>query len=160
MGYISYIYAFQGKYEQALEYFEKFEELRNLPDNYGLGEMTRKAYILIKLNRMKEAEVILKKEIDHCLERIKLGRAYNTGAEISLASSYALLGEKEKAYNILHRLEEYAFPGGLVRSIQVDPLFASLWGDEEFHQIIDRQEKKYLDIKAEIARLESGVPQP
>jgi tetratricopeptide (TPR) repeat protein len=157
IGDISYVYAKQGKYEQALEYFKKYEELRDVPDLYGLGELYQKAYLLIKLDRREEAEVILHKEIDHYIERLKLGRALEAGAEFNLAACYALLGDKEKAYDILYKLEEKGFPGDMVSSMQVDPIFENLWDDKELKQIVRRQEKKYADIRAEIARLEADL---
>ena len=156
-GDISYVYAKQGKYEQALEYIKDFEELLNIPDPYGLGVLIRKAYLMIKLDRREEAEVILYKEINHYLERLKLGRALEASADFYLAACYALLGEKEEAYDILHKLEEKGFPGDMVSSIQVDPLFENLWDDKELKLIVRRQEKIYADIKAKLARLENGL---
>jgi len=157
IGDISYVYAKQGKYDQAFEYFKKYESMRDVPDIYGLGEINRKAYLLIKLDRREEAEAILHKEIDHYLERLKLGRALEASAKFNLAACYALLGEKEKAYDILYKLEEKGFHGHFVSNIQVDPLFENLWDDKEFMAIIRRQEKKYADIRAEVARLEAGI---
>jgi len=151
---LSLIYTLRGNYDKAWEYLQKAEELKDDPDRYGFGKLNQKAYILIKLNRKDEAKTILNKEIEHYLERIKLGRIFNADARYFLASCYALLGEKGKVYDILHQLEESIFPGELVGMIQVDPLFESLWKDEEFKAIIRRQEKKFADIRAEIDRLE------
>jgi hypothetical protein len=146
-----------GDYDSALVYFHKYETLRDLPDGYGIGELIRKAYILIKLDRKEEAEVVLNKEMEHYLERLKLGRVFNADAEFYLAACYALLGEKDKVFDILHRLEENTFPGSLVSQIQVDPLFESLWEEPEFKALISRQEKKYADLRAEIARLDASL---
>jgi hypothetical protein len=146
-----------GDYDSALVYFHKYEALRDLPDGYGIGELIRKAYILIELDRKEEAGIILNKEIEHYLERLKLGRAYNAEAEFYLAACYALLGEKDKVFEILHRLEENTFPGSLVSQIQVDPLFESLREEEEFKAIILRQEKKFAEIRAQIKRLEPDL---
>ena len=163
VGDISYVYAKRGKYKQALEYYKKFEELWNAPDRYGTGGLygrgfkIREAYLLIKLDRREEAEVILHKEIDHYIERIKLGRAGEADAEFYLAACYALLGEKGKAYDVLYNLEENGFPGDMVSRIQVDPIFENLWDDKELKQIVRRQEKKYADIRAEIKRLEPDL---
>ena len=66
----------------------------------------------------------------------------------------AVLGDKEKVYQILHSIENERFQGWMVWGTQVDPLFESLWEDDEFKQIIQRQEKKFADIRAEIDRLE------
>ena len=51
-------------------------------------------------------------------------------------------------------MEENVFHGDFVWYMQVDPHFESLWVDDEFKQIIQRQEKKFADIRAEIDRLE------
>ena len=64
------------------------------------------------------------------------------------------MGDKEKVYQILHSIENVRFHGWMVWGMQVDPLFESLWEDDEFKQIIQRQEKKFADIRAEIDRLE------
>ena len=71
-----------------------------------------------------------------------------------MAATYAFIDEKEKAYQTLHEMENQLFHGSFVWYMQVDSLFSSLWEDEEFKAIIQRQEKKYADIRREIGRLE------
>jgi len=39
-------------------------------------------------------------------------------------------------------------------NMSVDPYYQSLWEDEEFKAIIQRQEKKFAEIRAEVDRLE------
>jgi len=51
-------------------------------------------------------------------------------------------------------MEKERFRGSFVWFIQVDPLFESLWNDEEFNAIVQRQDRKYADIRAEIDKLE------
>jgi len=64
------------------------------------------------------------------------------------------LSKRNDAYEILHRMEKERFRGSFVWFIQVDPLFESLWNDEEFNAIVQRQDRKYADIRAEIDKLE------
>jgi len=154
IGQLGRINTLHGNYEKAWEYHQIAEELRNKPARYGMGKLNRKAFLLTKLNRMDEANIILNKETESYVEQINLGRALDLETKYSLASCYALLGEKEKCYDILHQFDESFFPGYLVGSIQVDPMFESLWEEEEFKEIIRRQEKKYADIRAEVDSLE------
>ena len=70
-----------------------------------------------------------------------------------MAGTYAALGDKDKAYQILHSIENERFHGWMVWNMQVDPLFESLREDDEFKQIILRQEQKFADIRAELKLL-------
>ena len=93
------------------------------------------------------------------MESLRLNRLYglrgSSKAKYELAGMYAFTGEKDKAYQYLHEMENEVFHGDLVWYMQVDPHFESLWDEEEFKQIIQRQEKKFADIRAEIDRLEN-----
>ena len=116
-------------------------------------------YILYNLNLKEEAKEIFDKQIEYCRESIRLRRFIATGAYGGMAhyymvAIYAFLGEKDKAYQVLHEMERGAFSGWYTWQIQVDPMVESLWEDEEFKQIIQRQEKKFAGIRAEIDWLE------
>jgi TolB-like protein len=153
-GWLGQINILFGNYEKAWEYYQKAEKLMNKPARYGMGKLNRKAFLLTKINRMDEAKPILNNEIDDYLKQINLGRALDLETKYNLASCYAILGEKEKCYEILDQFDETLFPGYMVGSIQVNPMFENLWEDEEFKAIVSRQEKKYAEIRAEIDSLE------
>ncbi|MFC2123809.1 adenylate/guanylate cyclase domain-containing protein [Bacteroidota bacterium] len=115
------------------------------------------AYTLYLLNQKNEATEIHNEYIEMCkmcFENNFNCPSGNGSLKFDLAGIYALLGDKEKAYQLLHEMENEVFHGDLVWYMQVDPHFESLREDEEFKQIIQRQEKKFADIRAEIDRLE------
>jgi len=109
-----------------------------------------------KVNRKEEANECFDKQIEFLLKEIRLRtpHALQGFSYFELASVYANLGEKEKAYEILHEMEIGTFEGWAVEFIQIFYPFESLWEDEEFKEIIQRQEKKAADLRAEIDRLD------
>jgi TolB-like protein len=156
--FLSTRYIHAGEFETALKIFEKSKEDR-VERGIFLTDTYRHAYALYKLNRKSEARELCNKQIEICRESIKLKRSLATGitggaAYYSMAASYVILGEKEKAYQVLHEMEKEAFSGWYTWKIQVDPIFESFWVDDEFKQIIQRQERKYAEIRVKINRLE------
>ncbi|MFC2126147.1 adenylate/guanylate cyclase domain-containing protein [Bacteroidota bacterium] len=149
-------YLYIGDFIKALKYYERYNERIMESGDLNLNDQFEFGYILYNLGRKKEAKEYFNKQIEYCLESIRLKRRYATdgGAYYDLSVSYAFLGEKEKAYQRLHELEREGFRGDILWYSQNDPMLKSLWNDEEFKQIIQRQEKKYADIRAEIDRLE------
>ena len=140
--------------EIALKYFEKFREER-VERGIFLTDTYRHAYALYKLNRKSEVKELCNKQIEMSRESIRLKRSLATGstggaAYYSMAASYAILGEKEKAYQVLYEMEREAFSGWYTWQIQVDPIFESFWEDDEFKKLIQRQERKYAEIRAEL----------
>jgi TolB-like protein/AraC-like DNA-binding protein len=113
-------------------------------------------YILSKLNRKEEAKEYFTKQIEWCNENIRLKRtwAMEGYAYYELVNTFTFQGEKEKAIQTLREMEKNVFEGFFVWQLQVNPAYKILWEDEEFKAIISRQEKKYVEIRAEIDRLE------
>jgi TolB-like protein len=151
--YIFYMHT--GDYIHALKYIEKYREKAMLGDIPFFSN--RYGYILYKLGRKEEAKESFDKQIEYSSETIRLKR---TSAAVgtsfyALAGTYAFLGEKEKAYQTLHEMENQLFHGSFVWYMQVDCLFESLWKEEEFKAIIQRQERKFAEIRAEIDGLEA-----
>ena len=148
-------YRITGDYAQALKCVDKFREMESgfIP----LYQQLTYGQILYNLGRKKEAKDYFDKQIEYCKESIRLKRPYAIWLRFQLAGTYAFLNEKEIAYQTLHEFEQEVLVGHLLLwFIQVDPLFENLWKDEEFKAIIQRQEKKYAEIRAEIDRLEAS----
>ncbi|MFC2124380.1 adenylate/guanylate cyclase domain-containing protein [Bacteroidota bacterium] len=142
-------YLLKRDFHEALKYHLEWEKVRDNEDN------GRKGYLLYNLNRKEEAKGLFEKEIELNNETIRLNRNYSLwGAKFFNAEVYAIIGEKEKAYQLLHEIENEIFLGFMVWEMQVNPMFESLREDEEFKQIIQRQEKKFADIRAEVDKLE------
>ena len=79
-------------------------------------------------------------------EVVRNNRNNQNQANYELAAFYSFLGEKEQAYNILRHME-HNFPGNFVRFINHDPRFKLLWKEEEFRNIVERQENELKKIR-------------
>jgi TolB-like protein/Tfp pilus assembly protein PilF len=146
-----------GDYTEAFKYVQEHSEEEMGSSILSLTQQHNYGYLLYKLGREKEAKEHFDKQIEYCKESIRLKRPYATWLRYQLAGTYAFLNEKEKAYQTLHDFEHEVLVGHLLLwYIQVDRLFENLWEDEEFKAIIQRQEKKYAEIRAEIDRLEAA----
>jgi tetratricopeptide (TPR) repeat protein len=156
------LYYYHKDFTNALKFFEKSQEAKeelNLGDFNWWWNNYLYAYILYNVNRKEEALVRFRKQVEMSEESIRLKRDLATGASggfayYAMAASYIHLGEKDKAYETLHEMERNAFSGWYTWKIQVDPVFESLWEDEEFRQIIGRQEMKFAEIRKKINYME------
>jgi TolB-like protein/Tfp pilus assembly protein PilF len=144
-----------GDYAKALKYVEKYRDKEMESGLLPLYQQRTYGQILYNLGRNKESKEYFNKQIEYSKESIRLKRPDATWVRFQLAGAYAFLDEKEKAYQTLHEFEQEVLVGHLLFwYIQIDSMFESLWEDEEFKAIIQRQEKKFADIKAEVDRLE------
>ena len=109
--------------------------------------MVKYAYILDNLNRKKEALKYFNKIINagtHSNNILAQKDNY------SLAQVYACLNNKPEAYKHLHALELQDFQADVFSFAQYDPLLQNLWNDQEFRDIIKRQEEKYVAIRKKV----------
>jgi TolB-like protein/Tfp pilus assembly protein PilF len=154
---LSRVYYYRGDHQKWLENYEIFEEMaRKQGDLYNvIRSQHRYADALEHLGRKKEALELYNKQIEYCNESIRLQRIYaaDGGAFYDLAGTYALLGNKEMAYHVLHIFERERLHGLYVWYMQVDPIFKNFWEDDEFKAIIQRQEKKYAEIRTQVDSL-------
>jgi len=152
---LSWYFGNTNDFPKALYYFEKSTEKKIARG--ALMFDTRGGGILYdKVNRKEEAKACFDKQIEMLLETIHLKKSFALQgfAHCELASVYAYLGDKDKAYEYLLEMEIGTFEGWAVEFIQIFYPFESLWEDEEFKEIIQRQEKNAADIRAEIDRLD------
>jgi TolB-like protein/AraC-like DNA-binding protein len=141
----NYIFIFNvapGHNKEALSWAEKFREndkkigsLRVCADQVG------SAYY--QAGRQKEAEYYFKEQIRYAEEDIKLGEhlAQIKVPHFELAASYAMLGDKEKAYRYLDEVDKFA-SWWIIRA-KHDPLFNSIRGEERFQKKLQNMEAKY-----------------
>ena len=113
-------------------------------------------YILSQLNRKTEARTYYDKQIYYCKENLRLKRvwAMEGVADVALFGTYIYLSDHEMAIHHLKEYEKKFFGRTGPTYFQVAPQFKSIWGNEEFKAIMQRQEKKYADIRAEVDQLE------
>ncbi|MFC2124755.1 adenylate/guanylate cyclase domain-containing protein [Bacteroidota bacterium] len=142
-----------AEFSKALFYLDKLREVVSETGEPLLMSEARYAYTLNNLGREEEAMKHIDLQIEYCEERIRLRREDATisgEAQSELVQTYAYLGEKEKAYEFLYELEDMEFSAWHFLFTKVNPLVKNLWEDEEYQQIIERQEKKYAEIRAQV----------
>jgi len=154
---LAWLNLYTARFQDALKYFTKIKKISDESGKPLLFAEHRYAYVLYNLGEKEQAMEHFDMQIEYGEERIRLKRydatvTYN--AQSDLIQTYAFLGEKQKAYEILHEIEEKEFMAWHFSHYKATPFLKSLWDDEEFKQIIQRQEKKYAEIRAEIDRLE------
>ena len=149
---LSTYYAQKGDYKAALFFGERWRRLKNETGDIGLYNLHRDALIYWETGRKDKAKELFGKQIKYCKESIRLNRWYALDgmAYYDMAAVYAFLNEKEKAYEILHKLETVGFRAIILSFIKIDPLYKNLRNDEEFRQIVQRQEAKYAKIRKEV----------
>jgi TolB-like protein/Tfp pilus assembly protein PilF len=147
---LMYYYIFSGQ-------LEKFKPEADDFDLFSMASPLWKAYILTELKRADEAEKYFKQAFDYLERTIELERLSATGGmdPYDLAAQYAFVGEKKNAYQILHYMEEQKnLECWMIWWMQFDPRFETMREDAEFKAIIQRQENRYTEIRAEIDDLE------
>jgi TolB-like protein/Tfp pilus assembly protein PilF len=141
-----YIYMFLRQHKEALKYFEKWlERSKTLSDIYLFG-MHRVGWAYLKNGCKEKAEYYFNEQINYCNRVNKMGRVRGDPLRTAydLAGAYAILGEKEKAYENLRIYNQDSIQATFgVNMIKTDPLFDSIRDEPEFQQIVRDQEAKY-----------------
>ena len=83
-------------------------------------------------------------QIDYCHRMNDLGRFYTAYTSYDLATVYAAMGEKDKAYQNLRVFNERnRMPVWAASQLKYLPLFDCLRGEPEFEQILIEVEAKF-----------------
>ena len=78
-------------------------------------------------------------------------------SQYDLSAQFAFIEEKEKAYEILYKMEELKnLEGWMLWWMPYDPRFENMRNEEEFNKIIQRQEQKYVEIRDEIDAMKAA----
>jgi len=137
---------YSGHGEEAYLFANKLIEYYKKSGRLNLGELNQIGYAFWQVGKHKEAESYFRQQIKYSEESIKLGRnsAQTKSAQYNLASTYAILGDKGKAYYFLDELNKSEFHS-LVRIILIkhDPMFESIRNEERFQKILQNMEAKY-----------------
>ncbi|MGC1391679.1 MAG: hypothetical protein WA816_11630 [Bacteroidales bacterium] len=149
-------YAWLGKYEESLKYYRKELEILNKGE-IGINEMASIGYVYLQNGYKAEAENYFNEQIKNCNRIIELKRGW--GQKLyeyyDLASAYAPIGDKDKAYKNLRILNQVQqVPLWMVTCMKTDPLFNSIRNEKEFQQIARDIEAKY---KAEHERVRKWI---
>lgn len=75
-------------------------------------------------------------------------------ADVTLFETYIFLGDPERAIHHLKECEIKGFGWTSREYLQVAPQYKSIWDNDEFKAIMQRQDKKFADIRAEVDQLE------
>ena len=117
-----------GRWEAANGHFRRLVDLTSWE-----GQPANKlAFTLLKLGKRREAEDLLRKNLDFCVGMKEIDRE-GSPVRYYLAEAYALLGRQTEA---LDALDKAAADGYFERWIAVDPLLDSLRGDARFKLIL------------------------
>jgi TolB-like protein len=122
-------------YTHALKVIEKSERT-GVPIYF---QSHRIGYIFYQMGNMTEADKFFRQQIFYSEESIKLIRPYAQWkhAPYDLSATYAFLGDKDRAYQLLDELNtlEY-FDLSLISFIEGDPLYASIRHEDRFQNIL------------------------
>jgi len=139
------------RYDEAEVYYRKWEAKSKESGKKVLFNRHRFALILWMNGKKEEATELFYKHMEVCGNSIRQGGLYGkTLAAYDLAGIHAIFGDKEEAYNWLRIYERDGFIYGLHKYIMIDQLFESLWEDDEFKAITQRQEKRFAGIRVKI----------
>ena len=136
----------QGQYREAYAYykkhFDRLEEAEQVNPNY----MPRMAHVLLEIGQKEKAMTFFNKWFEMANECIQRKDIYGqSGADYDLAGVYALLGNKEKAYEHLEAFlaGNYQSANMIIQLKKRDPLFESIRHEERFQQIVRDAEAKH-----------------
>lgn len=136
-----------GKTVQALDVTKKAMQL--FSDDGVLGLY---AYVLKKNGEGILADSLLKRSLEFQLKIRELDRVYQVNYQNSvIAGHYALLGEKEKAFEYLHQIDlDRFYPTWFLTIMKWDPWYEDIRSDPRFQTILTRIEERHLKEREEI----------
>jgi TolB-like protein/Tfp pilus assembly protein PilF len=144
------------EFEASMKYFRKFRKRMEDLGRIQWDNLYREGFALIQLGFQKEGTELIEKQLAVLDKRKKLGRS--DGYDYHYAAIYAYRGDLERALQYIRDYEKKIFFSDILINpiiyIQHDIMFENLWENEEFKAIIQRQEEKFAEIRAEIDQME------
>ncbi len=143
---LGYTYSFLGQHEKSLRYFEQWLDQRTEIDKPFQDYLLRVGYAYYKNGYSNDAESYFNKQIEYSSTVLNLGREFSSevNAYYNLAGIYAFLGDREKAFENLRKLNQSNTTVlWIVTLIRNDPLFDGIRDEPEFQQIVRDVEAKY-----------------
>ena len=135
-----------GHKEEAYELAQKYVEFYELSGALALQDAFQIGYAFWQVGKYKEAEDYFMQQIEIGEASIKLNRniAQWGAAHHDLASTYAFLGDKVKAYQYLDELNELNFfPLYWVSYAKHNPLINSIRNEERYQKFLENMEAKH-----------------
>jgi tetratricopeptide (TPR) repeat protein len=120
--YTALVYMALGRYEEALAFLKRFEEIT------GEGTIICSAYLYAKWGKRKEAEKLLKKIIEES------EKTYISQTEIALI--YGVLGDFDRVFSLLEKA--YLKRDNRLCSLKVHPWWDPLRSDSRFKALIKK----------------------
>jgi TolB-like protein/Tfp pilus assembly protein PilF len=140
-------YLYLGQFRDSFKYFKKCVEYFKSKGSMRETSLHRFGYIYWQNGFKKEGNYWINRQKEICEEEIKMRVAtasVTLNAYYDLAGICAFQGEKEKAYENLHILEQMnVFPKWWISLIETDPLFNNIRNEPEFQKIVSDLEVKY-----------------
>jgi hypothetical protein len=144
LGSLGLNYLYLHHYEESLKYGKKY--INHLKETGGSEkvDIAELGYVYLQNGLKEEAEIYFQQQIDFCHLMIELGRYYTQFTYYDLASVYAAMGEKDKAYQNLRLFNERdRMPAWAAAQLKYLPLFESIRGEPEFQRIVHDVEEKF-----------------
>lgn len=138
---LAFNYVLLKNYQNALPYYERITRICNRMNFKLNNEHHRMGYIYLMTGDSVQANEYFRRQIDADLQLIELGNADR--ALYDLAATYAVLNEKEKAYETLEIFEKQkAVPWFFYFYLKNDPLFNGMRNEADFQQILNKVKGK------------------
>jgi len=145
-------------YEKSLAIWQPFiKDLDTKGQDHYLNRVrNRYGYVLWQLGQKEEALKQIELSNNYLLKSIQLGRMLSSGgaAQYDIAGNYALLGNKEKAYEWLDKFDKFGWRWASIHFMEVDPLFDNLRSDAKFQTLLKRVLKEKKKIKAKVLNVQ------
>jgi TolB-like protein len=135
-----------GHKEEAFLHAKKMAKYYKNTGVINTGQYHRIGYAYYQVGKKQEAESYFKQQIKIGEESIRLNRpiAQWKMAQYDLAATYAILGDKTKAYQYLDEVNTLIFyESWWISLAKNDPLFNSIRNEERFQKILQNMEAKH-----------------
>jgi class 3 adenylate cyclase/TolB-like protein len=156
---IGFIYLLLGEYDQAVQHFEKWEEVineKNLSRFTDISNRIRYGLALIGTGRKEQGIAMMKDQLHQNDQIIDLGKG-NYSPFYDNAGICSFLGDTERAIEYLRKYDETSFwKLGTIYFIQVDPLFDNIRDNPGYQEMVNKVVERNTNIRKEIARLETA----
>jgi AraC-like DNA-binding protein/TolB-like protein len=158
---MGYVLMDRRKYDEAVKYLRRGIELTNEKFKHNWSFMM--GYALIQTGQKEEGEKMLDMAIGNCTQRLnnlatsgvfKFMENYRTNPYISLASVYAVRGQKEKAleYLAMDRKTHPLLDLTGLKFLEEFPMLDNIRNEPEFKDYFAEAQKKFLNEKRKVER--------
>ena len=146
---LGFNYILLKDFKKASKYYENTLRLSSLMNFKMNNEHHRIGYFYLVSGDTLKAKEYFQRQINADLQLIGMGNADK--ALYDLAATYAILNEKDKAFETLETFEkQHAIPWFFYFYLKNDPLFQSIRKETEFQEILNKVKRKALEGKQKL----------